>query len=266
MDKNSISEALEALSPSELQDAEQCIASLDKLASAVAYYAYIEGVEHGRKSKQACQNMYASPMFCFLKVGREIAVRAEPRRNEWELSWDYKNLVVYAGDEQEAFVLDALIRRVYGAKALLNSFTHCCDCGKPAICKKHRGDWLCESCLPLKDNGNPQDALDLSFVYVIGHPEIGYKIGVSKTPQNRLKQIDRAAQFPYPVEIAHLIPVHVDSAFTLEARLHQKYGECRMRGEWFKLTEPQLIEIKSLEVNTPHPAPARDAAATAAGE
>lgn len=66
------------------------------------------------------------------------------------------------------------------------------------------------------------------------------KIGYSKHPS----PIDRFAQFktyaPYGSEIIGFI--QTDSAKEIEKFLHQKFSSFRLDGEWFEITEEQVIK------------------------
>jgi hypothetical protein len=79
-----------------------------------------------------------------------------------------------------------------------------------------------------------------SFIYVMSFG--GYfKIGRSKDAQVRLRQIV-AVKFPES-PVLRLV-VAVSDAAKAEKALHLKYGDRRVSGEWFRLTDEDLSEIE----------------------
>ena len=77
-----------------------------------------------------------------------------------------------------------------------------------------------------------------SYVYFItdGHGHI--KIGKADDTYQRLKEL----QTGNPYKLSFLLTVMLDSvsdAFDLEQRLHSKFSEYRMEGEWFE-AEPVM--------------------------
>ena len=59
-----------------------------------------------------------------------------------------------------------------------------------------------------------------------------YKIGVSKYPNKRLKQIQTGN--PAPVEILYLY--ETENAYKIEKALHNRYSHFNTHGEWFELS------------------------------
>lgn len=78
-----------------------------------------------------------------------------------------------------------------------------------------------------------------SFVYIIKGYGRWYKIGVSREPKNRLKQLQTAC--PFKLEIVKTISTH--KATTLEMDIHERFIDRRGEGEWFRLTESDLKEL-----------------------
>lgn len=70
-----------------------------------------------------------------------------------------------------------------------------------------------------------------------------YKIGFTSSPSQRLLTLD-TPQLPYETELEHTI--FSDQAKQLETELHHKFNHCRLRGEWFALTNDDVAYIKSL--------------------
>jgi hypothetical protein len=69
-----------------------------------------------------------------------------------------------------------------------------------------------------------------------------YKIGFSKDPEMRMSSI-----FILPVDLIVIHTIVSNFAARLEAELHGHFEEKRVRGEWFKLTEDDLIFLKTIE-------------------
>lgn len=59
-----------------------------------------------------------------------------------------------------------------------------------------------------------------------------YKIGVSKNPNKRLKEVQTGN--PSPVEILHLY--ETENAYKVEKSLHNRYSHLNTHGEWFELS------------------------------
>jgi hypothetical protein len=82
------------------------------------------------------------------------------------------------------------------------------------------------------------------YVYFIGSPMFGwYKIGKSKTPEVRVK--DLGILLPFKV---HVIGVwKAENRHELERTLHEIHSSKRINGEWFEFTKQQAWEMyKSL--------------------
>lgn len=69
------------------------------------------------------------------------------------------------------------------------------------------------------------------YVYGIAHPHGYIKIGHSTNPQHRLKN----HQTSTPYELWLLAQIPVDDAKAVEAELHERYDDVKVRGEWFEL-------------------------------
>lgn len=66
-----------------------------------------------------------------------------------------------------------------------------------------------------------------------------HKIGIAANPRRRLNAIKTSN--PYEVELIRA--VKVPDAIGLERQLHRQFAECRVRGEWFELTDTQITEV-----------------------
>jgi hypothetical protein len=79
------------------------------------------------------------------------------------------------------------------------------------------------------------------YVYLIHDMEVTgyYKIGRTDNPSRRLTQF--GVQLPFRVGVVHIIPTN-DSK-TLERQLHEHFKSQRARGEWFNLTDDDVLTI-----------------------
>lgn len=78
------------------------------------------------------------------------------------------------------------------------------------------------------------------FVYLFQSQEDGYyKIGVSKSPQKRLIQLQTGNSSKIKlVEI-----YQSENAFKIEKRLHQLYKYAKKEGEWFDLYIEDIVDF-----------------------
>ena len=65
------------------------------------------------------------------------------------------------------------------------------------------------------------------------------KIGASKNPDNRKLQLEKE----YPFKLNIIKRIKSSNNFGLENKFHDIYSEERMNGEWFNLTDKQILEI-----------------------
>jgi hypothetical protein len=76
------------------------------------------------------------------------------------------------------------------------------------------------------------------YIYAIG-TEINQKIGFSKDPQKRLKQLQTGNQ--ETLSLHHAIEVDEKKVRILERYLHKDIGFKRMKGEWFNMTKDEAV-------------------------
>lgn len=76
-------------------------------------------------------------------------------------------------------------------------------------------------------------------VYLIGDNEGRYKIGCTKNPKNRLKQLQTANAAD--LQIIHAVEVSND--FKVENVMHRKYAHKNISGEWFVLDEHEVSKF-----------------------
>lgn len=82
------------------------------------------------------------------------------------------------------------------------------------------------------------------WVYVIHAINLGlFKIGCSKNPSERLSQLIKS-QIPSELVLVH--QSKSDSMYTDEKAVHRLYTERKVSGEWFRLTDEDLTQIKTL--------------------
>lgn len=102
----------------------------------------------------------------------------------------------------------------------------------------------CESLEREDLNSSPVIPVDHSgFVYLIHGGDHNYKIGYSKNPEERCKQLSvgRVSR----LELIHSFPA--DDAREAEQQLHEYYHGSRIIGEWFNLSLMDIAWIKSLK-------------------
>ena len=81
------------------------------------------------------------------------------------------------------------------------------------------------------------------YVYVMQHTSGLVKIGYSKDPDKRLKQVTRDEGNDM---IELLCVIKSDHMTSLEYELHQRFRSKRIRGEWFDLPSKDIEYIKGL--------------------
>lgn len=97
--------------------------------------------------------------------------------------------------------------------------------GEREFKKRRQGDLL--AYLELEVSG---------YVYLLqaGHY---YKIGRAKNPGERIKTL--AIQLPFPVDVVLVMPC--DDEIAAEKYLHKYYSHRRSNGEWFELTDSDVL-------------------------
>lgn len=86
-------------------------------------------------------------------------------------------------------------------------------------------------------NGDP------GYVYLAFCDTGHFKIGRSVDPDARIQHFDTQM----PVEVVKSHAFHADNASWAEACLHDWFAECRVKGEWFALSDAALMMLHSLE-------------------
>lgn len=82
---------------------------------------------------------------------------------------------------------------------------------------------------------------DDCFVYVISIDDLGLsKIGVSRYPESRLRQLRTGSPFEMRIAHAYRIPSK-EIAHLLEGAFHRKERASRTSGEWFKIPAEDAV-------------------------
>ena len=89
------------------------------------------------------------------------------------------------------------------------------------------------------DDDRPEWSWETQAVYVIASESGPLKIGVSKNPESRKRNL----QVGHPHDLELLVHNFECQANSLERNLHQIYSDHRLNGEWFKLPEPKVREL-----------------------
>lgn len=88
------------------------------------------------------------------------------------------------------------------------------------------------------------------YLYMFRSSESLYKIGVTTNVDRRLKELNDR---PYPVELFAVSEAPFYNAFEAERVMHEIHDDCRVNGEWFKLSDDAArttaIFVKSANVD-----------------
>lgn len=82
------------------------------------------------------------------------------------------------------------------------------------------------------------------FIYLIQSANSHlYKIGKTTDISNRMQMF--AVKLPFHIDLIHTITS--DDYNAAERKLHEKYADKRVKGEWFELTEKDVAQIKKIK-------------------
>ena len=70
-----------------------------------------------------------------------------------------------------------------------------------------------------------------------------YKIGRTKDIETRLETLQKSS----PFDLSLILAIETSDSLALEKYFHDKYNDCRVRGEWFELDEYAIAEFMSYE-------------------
>lgn len=79
-------------------------------------------------------------------------------------------------------------------------------------------------------------------IYLVKNNSGLYKIGVSKNPEQRIRNI--STQTGQKIETIHISDL-MDNGNNVESRIHHLYSDKRHLGEWFTLTNNDIDNIKN---------------------
>jgi hypothetical protein len=121
------------------------------------------------------------------------------------------------------------------------------DISEGAIRKRaKKEEWARDLAASIKEkvrfNQEPTDEFCTGgFIYVIylDAPERFYKIGMAKNLNSRFEQHKCASPFNLYIAISFYVP----NMRIAERELHVEFAEKRVRGEWFKLNNSDLLNI-----------------------
>jgi hypothetical protein len=84
------------------------------------------------------------------------------------------------------------------------------------------------------------------YVYLIKAdiPKYAYKIGVSTQPEKRAESF-YTVKMPFETKLIHSIPC--DDMLSFEEALHRRYDNKRGTGEWFNLSDAEVVDICSIK-------------------
>lgn len=82
-----------------------------------------------------------------------------------------------------------------------------------------------------------------SYIYVIGGEAPPYKVGISKDPQRRLKNLQTG--HPRKLSILTLKETDISKTKLLESAIHHHLKHHRTHGEWFDISlDKILLEVE----------------------
>lgn len=90
---------------------------------------------------------------------------------------------------------------------------------------------------------------DIRYIYLIHDPKNSglYKIGFSKDPKRRLKELNGSTKLPVELGFKMIHTIETDNVYRAEKILHKKYGAYRKNGEWFELSRRHVGEIRKIK-------------------
>jgi hypothetical protein len=77
------------------------------------------------------------------------------------------------------------------------------------------------------------------YIYVVKTDNNLYKIGSAGNVEQRIRKM------PFRVHLVHIIST--DNVYDTEMDLQERFRKSRLGGEWFRLTETQVQELKSIK-------------------
>lgn len=80
------------------------------------------------------------------------------------------------------------------------------------------------------------------YVYLVRSASSAYKIGRTRNPEDR----QRTFGIQLPFEVDFIAIIETEDMYALERKLHNRFADRRLNGEWFNLTEADVEFIKGL--------------------
>lgn len=163
-------------------------------------------------------------------------------------SYPLKQQLKYA---KSRFPFDDNLWDYFHMEDCLLEFDYCPLCGKPLkkgflknFFKKELNDYrnsfeeiYIDTTLIKNLADNKKTKSLIGYVYLVKLDK-HYKIGISKTPEQRLKEF---TMLPYKLEDIKI--ARVNEYEKIEKELHEEYKTKKVRGEWFELNESEVEEI-----------------------
>lgn len=78
------------------------------------------------------------------------------------------------------------------------------------------------------------------YVYVLQSGDY-YKIGIARDVQHRISQL----QIGNPIQLRHIFSARKARATDIEKAIHKGFSYKHVRGEWFKLSDADIADIRS---------------------
>lgn len=82
---------------------------------------------------------------------------------------------------------------------------------------------------------------DVGYIYIL-KSELGYKIGKSKTLNNRMSVFN--VKMPFAFE--SIFDAQIENYHSIEKELHELYADKNINGEWFNLSDEDIEAIKNI--------------------
>ena len=108
---------------------------------------------------------------------------------------------------------------------------------------KHNDDCVNEDRQPVRYETPPKNEDKSGYIYLIKSTSGHYKIGQSKNPKRRLKELQKGATIG-PFELDLVCYFKVKDMDDIEDHLHGYFYAERVIGEWFNLSNDQVKEFE----------------------
>lgn len=75
--------------------------------------------------------------------------------------------------------------------------------------------------------------MSISYIYIIGGANPPFKVGISRTPERRLKSLQTG--YPYPLQLHYIKETDISKTKLLEQVIHRHLKMHKTNGEWFDM-------------------------------